>query len=396
MPLLCLLLTQTSLYPSLLRSGGEKKRCNIGTELLTNPSILLLDEPTSGLDSTAANSLVNTLRELATDRMTIITSIHQPSSHVRYVYNSGCGQCPIDGSLFSSGNRYVRCPDLTPFLCMVSTLQVFYSFDKLILMADGCMVYTGPPSRCLAYLARLGYAPPMDYNPADFVMDLVTSTEAGVGAGLVLSGSKAVDDAKKIAGGLVADSRATSDASVGAPSPTADLESGAAEGEGEGHSEGANPAEASATDALIDKSQQKSIRTILIEAWDNTPIEEEIARISASFASTEAQDSPEGSEEGDDVVNVKYLASYKTQFIILLERALLNSKAVLVTNLTVFQCAAVALIAGALWWQVPNKETRVFDKSSFIFFFMTYWFFSTLFHVCCQILSCTVCACITG
>ncbi len=30
----------------LLISGGEKKRCNIGTELLTNPSILLLDEPT--------------------------------------------------------------------------------------------------------------------------------------------------------------------------------------------------------------------------------------------------------------------------------------------------------------------------------------------------------------
>jgi ABC-type multidrug transport system ATPase subunit len=31
-----------------LISGGEKKRCNIGTELLTNPSLLLLDEPTSG------------------------------------------------------------------------------------------------------------------------------------------------------------------------------------------------------------------------------------------------------------------------------------------------------------------------------------------------------------
>lgn len=33
----------------LLISGGEKKRCNIGSELLTNPSIILLDEPTVSL-----------------------------------------------------------------------------------------------------------------------------------------------------------------------------------------------------------------------------------------------------------------------------------------------------------------------------------------------------------
>jgi ABC-type dipeptide/oligopeptide/nickel transport system ATPase component len=49
---------------------------------LTNPSILILDEPTSGLDSTAANALIVTLRELANDRMTVISSIHQPSSKV--------------------------------------------------------------------------------------------------------------------------------------------------------------------------------------------------------------------------------------------------------------------------------------------------------------------------
>jgi ABC-type multidrug transport system ATPase subunit len=35
-------------------SGGERKRVNIGIELLADPLVLFADEPTTGLDSTAA------------------------------------------------------------------------------------------------------------------------------------------------------------------------------------------------------------------------------------------------------------------------------------------------------------------------------------------------------
>ena len=45
-------------------SGGERKRVNIGMEMILDPPILFLDEPTTGLDANTANSLVLLLYKL--------------------------------------------------------------------------------------------------------------------------------------------------------------------------------------------------------------------------------------------------------------------------------------------------------------------------------------------
>ena len=63
-------------------SGGQKRRVSICIEILTRPGLLFLDEPTSGLDSASAFFVVQTLRNVARDGRTVISSIHQPSSEV--------------------------------------------------------------------------------------------------------------------------------------------------------------------------------------------------------------------------------------------------------------------------------------------------------------------------
>ncbi len=46
-------------------SGGQRKRVNIGIELVTDPALLFLDEPTSGLDSTSSKLVVATLQQVS-------------------------------------------------------------------------------------------------------------------------------------------------------------------------------------------------------------------------------------------------------------------------------------------------------------------------------------------
>jgi ABC-type multidrug transport system ATPase subunit len=61
-------------------SGGQRKRVNIGLELIREPSVLFVDEPTSGLSSVDSEMVMNLLREQVFKGKLVIVNIHQPSS----------------------------------------------------------------------------------------------------------------------------------------------------------------------------------------------------------------------------------------------------------------------------------------------------------------------------
>lgn len=112
-------------------SGGERKRCSIGMELVVDPAVIFLDEPTSGLDAFTAHKVVEILADLAANGKTVVLSIHQPR------------------------------------------FTVFKLFDNLMLLAEGEMVYQGPGTKGVEYFAGIGFQCEPFNNPCDFFMDVV-------------------------------------------------------------------------------------------------------------------------------------------------------------------------------------------------------------------------------
>jgi len=69
-------------------SGGQRKRLNIGLELLRKPTILFVDEPTSGLSSRDSVNIMDLLKELSLNGKMVFVVIHQPSSDIFKMFDS--------------------------------------------------------------------------------------------------------------------------------------------------------------------------------------------------------------------------------------------------------------------------------------------------------------------
>ncbi|XP_006655356.1 ABC transporter G family member 28-like [Oryza brachyantha] len=113
-------------------SGGQRKRVNVGLEMVMEPSVLILDEPTSGLDSASSLLLLRALRREALEGVNISMVVHQPS------------------------------------------YTLYKMFDDLILLAKGGLtVYHGPVKKVEEYFTGLGIVVPDRVNPPDYYIDIL-------------------------------------------------------------------------------------------------------------------------------------------------------------------------------------------------------------------------------
>ena len=118
-------------------SGGQRKRVNLGIHLIGNPSLLIMDEPSSGLDSFHAVELIHTVSALCSHSgITAITTIHSPSP------------------------------------------SIFASFDKLMILLDGNLVYFGDATpQSVEYFSAIGFVKSSDQQAdADWLCAIIVQT----------------------------------------------------------------------------------------------------------------------------------------------------------------------------------------------------------------------------
>ncbi|GMY25144.1 ABC transporter G family member 34-like [Fagus crenata] len=118
-------------------STEQRKRLTIAVELVANPSIIFMDEPTSGLDARAAAIVMRTVRNTVDTGRTVVCTIHQPS------------------------------------------IDIFESFDELLLMKrGGQVIYGGPLGRdshkLIEYFEAVPGVPKIKdgYNPATWMLEI--------------------------------------------------------------------------------------------------------------------------------------------------------------------------------------------------------------------------------
>jgi len=96
-------------------SGGERKRLNIGLDMISSADVYLFDEPTSGLSSKDSEHVIEIIKSLSHNKIVLVT-IHTPTSKIFQMFNKAV--------LVDKGGRLVF------FGTPQETLQYFASAEQ--------------------------------------------------------------------------------------------------------------------------------------------------------------------------------------------------------------------------------------------------------------------------
>lgn len=287
-------------------SGGERKRVNIANELLGQPQVLLLDEPTSGLDASTAMSVVRLLRELADEGTTVIFTIHQPSS------------------------------------------AMFGLFDKIMLLSEGHVAYFGHAREAESYFSSVGYKFPSNYNPCDYLLQLV------------------IDDIP-----VPEDSQTASTGSV-----TASTRSGEVSREYL-----ARMWASRRTEFLDERSvayQQSSVQENQASANPDTARRRHGPFPGMRRAAGKRMRDITGKEDPTGLPD-KYVTGWFTQVRVLSLRALRQKRGAIVDTVQLMQLSAITIIAALFWFRTGTGEEHLSDRVGALFFFPVFWAFFSMF-----------------
>lgn len=118
-------------------SGGEKKRVTIGEMIMPNYRAIFLDEISTGLDSAATLDITRLISGFVkTFRATAMAALLQPSP------------------------------------------EVFRTFDDVMLMREGQIIYHGPQDQLVPYFEEMGLVFPVDQDLADFITEFISDPKA--------------------------------------------------------------------------------------------------------------------------------------------------------------------------------------------------------------------------
>uniref|UniRef100_A0A1B0FN45 ABC transporter domain-containing protein n=1 Tax=Glossina morsitans morsitans TaxID=37546 RepID=A0A1B0FN45_GLOMM len=307
-------------------SGGEKKRANIACELLTNPLLMLLDEPTSGLDSHSAISLMKVLKRYALQELkTVVITVHQPSS------------------------------------------QMFHMFDKLLLLYNGDMAYFGEVNSIYRYFEDIGVVIEPHYNPAEFVLEQLKS-HPDVREKLFIAARES--HGNFLNRNCIACSNHKKNAFNNNKMIQNDSAGLAIEKSGRQH------------DALINdiinnyyKDQQQHVDHHVV--MNQSPCEEATEQLWCGGDSQSNFSSLSSDSHSCDWLD--YPTRFCAQFCVLSNRNFKEAKSRMLSKLNWFQTVGLALMAGAIWFNIPRTEEYLHDLQGWMFFSQTYWMLFALF-----------------